>query len=197
MRAGVLDEEALEERLDQRGLMNRLLGRVMNAIDKPRQMYPVGLLFGLGFETATEVALLVMAASGAATGLPWYAVLCLPVLFAAGMSLLDTIDGSFKNVAYGWAFSHPVRKIYYNLTVTGLSVAVALIIGTVELRALLADQLTLTGGFALGRRAEPQHRRLRRGGAVRRSLGLRPAGVEARPYRAAVNHSESAGRSQG
>lgn len=147
MRAGVLDEQALEEQLDKRGLMNRLLGRVMNAIDKPWQMYPVGLLFGLGFDTATEVALLVMAASGAATGLPWYAVLCLPVLFAAGMSLLDTIDGSFMNVAYGWAFSLPVRKIYYNLTVTGLSVAVALIIGTVELLALLADQLGLTGGF--------------------------------------------------
>ncbi|WP_328558422.1 MULTISPECIES: HoxN/HupN/NixA family nickel/cobalt transporter [unclassified Streptomyces] len=147
MRAGVLDEQALEEQLDKRGLMNRLLGRVMNSIDKPWQMYPVGLLFGLGFDTATEVALLVMAASGAATGLPWYAVLCLPVLFAAGMSLLDTIDGSFMSVAYGWAFSHPVRKIYYNLTVTGLSVAVALIIGTVELLALLADQLALTGGF--------------------------------------------------
>ncbi|WP_237555350.1 MULTISPECIES: HoxN/HupN/NixA family nickel/cobalt transporter [unclassified Streptomyces] len=147
MRAGDLDEHALEEQLDKRGLMNRLLGRVMTSIDKPWQMYPVGLLFGLGFDTATEVALLVMAASGAATGLPWYAVLCLPVLFAAGMSLLDTIDGSFMNLAYGWAFSHPVRKIYYNLTVTGLSVAVALIIGTVELLALLADQLTLTGGF--------------------------------------------------
>lgn len=147
MRAGDLDEHALEEQLDKRGLMNRLLGRVMTSIDKPWQMYPVGLLFGLGFDTATEVALLVMAASGAATGLPWYAVLCLPVLFAAGMSLLDTIDGSFMNVAYGWAFSHPVRKIYYNLTVTGLSVAVALIIGTVELLALLADQLALTGGF--------------------------------------------------
>ncbi|MEE4546996.1 HoxN/HupN/NixA family nickel/cobalt transporter [Streptomyces sp. V4-01] len=147
MRNGQFDERALEEQLDRRGLLNRVLGRVMRSIDKPWQMYPVGLLFGLGFDTATEVALLVLAGSGAATGLPWYAVLCLPVLFAAGMSLLDTIDGSFMNAAYGWAFSRPVRKIYYNLTVTGLSVAVALIIGTVELLALLADKLSLTGGF--------------------------------------------------
>ncbi|MFJ7244421.1 HoxN/HupN/NixA family nickel/cobalt transporter [Kitasatospora sp. NPDC098652] len=147
MRAGHLDEAALEEQLDKRGLMNRLLGRVMKSIDKPWQMYPIGLLFGLGFDTATEVALLVLAGSGAATGLPWYAILCLPVLFAAGMSLLDTIDGSFMNFAYGWAFSKPVRKIYYNLTITGLSVAIALIIGTVELLALLADKLALRGGF--------------------------------------------------
>ncbi len=85
-------------------------------------MYPLGLLFGLGFDTATEIALLVLAGSGAASGLPWYAILCLPVLFAAGMCLLDIIDGSFMNFAYGWAFSQPVRKIYYNLTITGLSV---------------------------------------------------------------------------
>ncbi|MDJ0347425.1 HoxN/HupN/NixA family nickel/cobalt transporter [Streptomyces sp. H10-C2] len=147
MRAGRLDEQALEEQLDKRGLMNRLLGRVMKSIDKPWQMYPVGLLFGLGFDTASEVALLVLAGSGAGSGLPWYAILCLPVLFAAGMCLLDTIDGSFMNFAYGWAFSNPVRKIYYNLTITGLSVAVALVIGTVELLALLADKLALRGGF--------------------------------------------------
>ena len=97
-------------------------------------MYPVGLLFGLGFDTATEVALLVLAGTSAAAGLPWYAILCLPLLFAAGMSLFDTIDGSFMNFAYGWAFSKPVRKVYYNLTITGLSVAVALLIGTIELR---------------------------------------------------------------
>ena len=82
-------------------------------------MYPLGLLFGLGFDTATEVALLVLAGTGAASGLPWYAILTLPVLFAAGMSLLDTIDGSFMNFAYGWAFSKPVRKVYYNITITG------------------------------------------------------------------------------
>jgi high-affinity nickel-transport protein len=147
MRGGHFDEAALEEHLNNRGLMNRFLGRVMKGIDKPWQMYPVGLLFGLGFDTATEVALLVLAGSGAASGLPWYAILCLPVLFAAGMSLLDTIDGSFMNFAYGWAFSKPVRKVYYNLTITGLSVAVALIIGTVELLGLLGDQLGLRGAF--------------------------------------------------
>ena len=96
-------------------------------------MYPLGLLFGLGFDTATEVALLFLAAGAAGAGLPFYAILCLPILFAAGMSLLDTIDGSFMNFAYGWAFAEPVRKVFYNLTITGLSVAVALIVGTTEL----------------------------------------------------------------
>ncbi|MEV7737104.1 HoxN/HupN/NixA family nickel/cobalt transporter [Streptomyces sp. NPDC088921] len=147
MRSGRYDEAALEEQLNNRGFMNRLLGRVMKSITKPWQMYPLGLLFGLGFDTATEIALLVLAGSGAASGLPWYAILTLPVLFAAGMSLLDTIDGSFMNFAYGWAFSKPVRKVYYNLTVTGLSVAVALLIGTVELLGLLAEKLGLHGLF--------------------------------------------------
>ncbi|MFL4908873.1 HoxN/HupN/NixA family nickel/cobalt transporter [Streptomyces sp. MMS24-I2-30] len=147
MRSGRFDEAALEEQLAARGFMNRFLGRVTRSITKPWQMYPLGLLFGLGFDTATEVALLVLAGSGAASGLPWYAILCLPVLFAAGMSLFDTIDGSFMNFAYGWAFSQPVRKVYYNLTVTGLSVAVALLIGTAELLGLLADRLHLHGPF--------------------------------------------------
>ncbi|WP_031092612.1 MULTISPECIES: HoxN/HupN/NixA family nickel/cobalt transporter [unclassified Streptomyces] len=147
MRSGHYDEAALEAQLDNRGFMNRLLGRVTGSISRPWQMYPLGLLFGLGFDTATEIALLVLAGSGAASGLPWYAILCLPVLFAAGMSLLDTIDGTFMNFAYGWAFSKPVRKVYYNLTVTGLSVAVALLIGTVELLGLLAGELHLRGAF--------------------------------------------------
>ncbi|TWV55716.1 HoxN/HupN/NixA family nickel/cobalt transporter [Streptomyces misionensis] len=147
MRTGHYDEAALEAQLNNRGFMNRLLGRVTGSISKPWQMYPLGLLFGLGFDTATEIALLVLAGSGAASGLPWYAILTLPVLFAAGMALLDTIDGSFMNFAYGWAFSKPVRKVYYNLTITGLSVAVALIIGSVELLGLLADKLDLHGFF--------------------------------------------------
>ncbi|MGW2958595.1 HoxN/HupN/NixA family nickel/cobalt transporter [Streptomyces sp. NPDC001220] len=147
MRSGAYDEAALETQLNNRGFMNRFLGRVTGSIRKPWQMYPLGLLFGLGFDTATEIALLVLAGSGAASGLPWYAILTLPVLFAAGMSLLDTIDGSFMNFAYEWAFSKPVRKVYYNLTITGLSVAVALIIGTVELLGLLADKLDLHGAF--------------------------------------------------
>ncbi|MER6083899.1 HoxN/HupN/NixA family nickel/cobalt transporter [Streptomyces sp. NPDC001833] len=147
MRSGAYDEAALETQLNNRGFMNRFLGRVTGSIRKPWQMYPLGLLFGLGFDTATEIALLVLAGSGAASGLPWYAILTLPVLFAAGMSLLDTIDGSFMNFAYEWAFSKPVRKVYYNLTITGLSVAVALIIGTVELLGLLADKMDLHGVF--------------------------------------------------
>jgi nickel/cobalt transporter (NiCoT) family protein len=147
MRSGAYDEAALETQLNNRGFMNRFLGRVTGSISKPWQMYPLGLLFGLGFDTATEIALLVLAGSGAASGLPWYAILTLPVLFAAGMSLLDTIDGSFMNFAYEWAFSKPVRKVYYNLTITGLSVAVALIIGTVELLGLLADKMDLHGVF--------------------------------------------------
>jgi nickel/cobalt transporter (NiCoT) family protein len=147
IRRGVYDEEALEEQLNNRGLMNRILRPVMQTIRRPAQMYPVGVLFGLGFDTASEVALLVLASAGAASGLPWYAILCLPVLFAAGMCLFDTIDGTFMNFAYGWAFSKPIRKVYYNLTITSLSVMVALVIGTVELLGLLSQQLGITGRF--------------------------------------------------
>jgi high-affinity nickel-transport protein len=146
MRTGEFDEAELEQQLDKRGLLNRILGRATKAVTKPWHMYLVGLLFGLGFDTATEVSLLVLAGGAAAFSLPWYALLVLPVLFAAGMSLLDTIDGSFMNFAYEWAFSRPVRKIYYNLTVTGLSVLVALVIGLIELIGLLADQFKITGG---------------------------------------------------
>jgi high-affinity nickel-transport protein len=146
MRAGAFDESELEDELVSRGLMNRYCGRATRAVRKPWHMYPLGLLFGLGFDTATEVSLLVLAGGAAAGGLPYYAIVCLPILFAAGMSLFDTIDGAFMNFAYGWAFSKPVRKVFYNLTVTGLSVAVALLIGTLELLSVLADRLGLTGG---------------------------------------------------
>jgi nickel/cobalt transporter (NiCoT) family protein len=147
MRSGHYDEDELEAQLNNRGLLNRVLRRFTKSITMSWQMYPVGLLFGLGFDTATEVALLVLAGTSAAAGLPWYAILCLPVLFTGGMCLLDTIDGSFMNFAYGWAFSNPVRKVYYNITITGLSVVVALLIGSVELLGLLADQLGWRGGF--------------------------------------------------
>jgi high-affinity nickel-transport protein len=148
MRHGAYDEQELEDQLGSRGLMNRFLGRHVNKIREPWQMYPLGVLFGLGFDTATEIALLVLAAGAGAAGLPFYAILCLPVLFAAGMSLLDTIDGSFMNFAYGWAFSKPVRKVYYNITITGLSVAIALFIGTIELVGLLTDKLGVHGSVA-------------------------------------------------
>jgi high-affinity nickel-transport protein len=147
MRRGVYDEETLEEHLANRGLMNRILRPIMKSVTKPGQMYGVGALFGLGFDTASEVALLVLAAAGAAGSLPWYAILSLPVLFAAGMCLFDTVDGTFMNFAYGWAFSQPVRKVYYNITITSLSVMVALVIGGVELLGLMSQQLHITGRF--------------------------------------------------
>src|SRR4051812_36636100 len=142
MRTGDFDEREL----DARGVLARFYGRATRAVRRPWQMYPLGMLFGLGFDTATEVALLFLAAGAPGAGLPFYAILCLPILFAAGMSLLDTIDGAFMNFAYGWAFSRPVRKLYYNITITGLSVAVALLVGGLELLAVLADRLTLRGG---------------------------------------------------
>ncbi|MEU7639822.1 HoxN/HupN/NixA family nickel/cobalt transporter [Streptomyces sp. NPDC039016] len=150
MRAGAYDEQELEAHLDSRGFMNRILGRLTKSISRPGQMYPLGFLFGIGFDTATEVTLMVMAGSGAAAGLPWYAVLCLPLLFAAGMSLFDTLDGTFMNFAYQWAFANPVRKVYYNLTITGLSIAVAFLIGTIELVTVLHDKLGLDDPLTTG-----------------------------------------------
>jgi len=146
MRHGHFDEAELERQLDNRGFLNRILGRVTRAVREPWHMYPVGFLFGLGFDTVTEVGLFVVAGGAVASGLPWYAIVVLPILFAAGMSLLDALDGSFMNVAYGWAFAQPVRKIYYNITVTALSVAVALVIGGVEIIGLLADKAGITTG---------------------------------------------------
>jgi high-affinity nickel-transport protein len=146
MRQGRYNDEELERQLDSRGLMNRFFGPLARRVDTPWKMYPIGVLFGLGFDTATEIALLVLAGGAMASGLPFYAILCLPILFAAGMCLLDTTDGSFMNFAYGWAFSRPIRKVYYNLTITGLSVAVALFIGTIELLGILGSELNLSGG---------------------------------------------------
>ncbi|MBB6628853.1 HoxN/HupN/NixA family nickel/cobalt transporter [Nocardioides sp. KIGAM211] len=146
MRKGRYDEAELERQLDKRGFLNRILGRVTRAVTKPWHMYPTGFLFGLGFDTVSEIGLLVIAGGAVAANLPWWAVLTLPVLFAAGMSLLDTLDGAFMTVAYGWAFSRPVRKIYYNMTVTALSVAVALIIGGIEIIGLLADKTGIRSG---------------------------------------------------
>jgi high-affinity nickel-transport protein len=147
LRAGRYDERALEQQLDKRGVMNRVLGRLTRAVSKPTHMYPIGFLFGLGFDTASEVALLVLAGGAATAGLPWYAIICLPILFAAGMSLLDALDGVLMTGAYGWALNEPIRRVFYNLTITGLSVAVALVIGTIELGGLLAARLRLSGSF--------------------------------------------------
>ncbi|MCW2496468.1 HoxN/HupN/NixA family nickel/cobalt transporter [Jatrophihabitans sp.] len=146
MKEGHYDEEALEEQLNKRGFMNRFLGNLTKSVRQAWHIYPVGMLFGLGFDTATEVGLLVLAGGAAAFSLPFYSILALPVLFAAGMCLMDTIDGVFMNVAYGWAFAKPVRKVFYNITITSISVAVALIIGTIELVSVLAEQAHITSG---------------------------------------------------
>jgi nickel/cobalt transporter (NiCoT) family protein len=145
MRSGKYDDQELEEQLNKRGLMNRFFGPLARRVDTPWKMYPIGFLFGLGFDTATEVALLVLAGTAVVGGLPFYAILSLPILFAAGMSLLDTADGCFMNFAYDWAFARPVRKVFYNLTITGLSIFVAVFIGTIELVGLLAQDTDLTG----------------------------------------------------
>ena len=147
MRKGAYSEEELEKHLNSRGLLMRFFGPIARRIDKSWKMYPLGILFGLGFDTATEIGLLVLAGSSVVAGLPWWAIISLPLFFAGGMSLLDTIDGSFMNFAYGWAFSKPVRKVYYNIIITGLSVAVALFVGGLELCQVFAQQLNLSGGF--------------------------------------------------
>ncbi len=150
MRRGKYDEAELERQLENRGFFYRFFGRWMKAINKEWQMYPVGVVFGMGFDTATEVALLATTALLATQHVPWYAILCLPILFTAGMTLMDTTDGMFMNLAYGWAFFNPVRKVYYNLAITGLSVAICFFIGGIELLGLLPQEihsLSQTSGF--------------------------------------------------
>ncbi|HET7467242.1 MAG TPA: HoxN/HupN/NixA family nickel/cobalt transporter [Candidatus Dormibacteraeota bacterium] len=147
MRAGEADHEHLEHKLLAGGIMTRFFGRIFRVIEHSWQMYPVGFLFGLGFDTASEVALLAVSAGAAANGLPFTAVISLPLIFAAGMSLMDTADGAFMAKAYSWAFASPMRKVFYNLTMTSLSVAVALFVGTVELVQVLIQTLDLRGGM--------------------------------------------------
>lgn len=143
---GHFDEEALEVHLQGRGFFSRFLGRATRSITKPAQMYPLGFLFGLGFDTATEISLLVLASGAAAFALPWYAILCLPIIFAAGMSLLDAADGIFMTRAYDWAFAKPLRRLFYNATVTALSVFVALVVGTIELAGVISEKWSITSG---------------------------------------------------
>ncbi|MCU1412833.1 MAG: high-affinity nickel transport protein [Microbacteriaceae bacterium] len=146
MRAGSFDEAELETQLQKRGFMNRFVGGLTKSVRKPWHIYPIGVLFGLGFDTATEVGLLVVAGGAATVGLPFYAILVLPILFAAGMCLMDTIDGIVMNLAYGWAYARPVRKVFYNISVTSISVAVALVIGTFELVGVIVGQTGETRG---------------------------------------------------
>jgi len=147
MRDGTYDEAELEAQLQSRGLMYRFFGKWMRSLDKEWKLYPVGVVFGMGFDTATEVVLLASTALLAAEHVPWYSIMCLPILFTAGMVLMDTIDCMFMNVAYGWAFFNPVRKIFYNLAITGLSVAICFFIGAIEVLGLLPHELHLKGSF--------------------------------------------------
>ncbi len=145
MRNGEYDRASLEEEVTTGGLMMRIFGRMFRVIEHSWQMYPVGFLFGLGFDTASEVAFLAVSAGAAAQGLPFAAIVSLPLIFASGMCLMDTMDGAFMSKAYAWAFSSPIRKVFYNLTITSLSVFVALFVGVVELVQILVHVLRLRG----------------------------------------------------
>jgi nickel/cobalt transporter (NiCoT) family protein len=146
MRQGEFDETQLEAHLQRRGFMNRFFGRLTRSIHSEWQMYPVGVLFGLGFDTATEVALLATTAVLATSSLPWYAIMCLPILFTAGMTMMDTADTVLMVYAYNWAFFNPIRKIYYNLVITTLSIAICVVIGTIEVAELLASEFHVNSG---------------------------------------------------
>jgi nickel/cobalt transporter (NiCoT) family protein len=150
LRTGALDGPALEAQLNRRGFLYRVFGRLFRVIEQPWQIYPVGVLFGLGFDTATEVLLIGLAVGATYSGIPLWAVLFLPALFTCGMVLSDTTDGISMRYAYGWAFSHPIRKVFYNLTLTVISVLVAFVIGGVELLQVLASELGWHGPFWSG-----------------------------------------------
>jgi nickel/cobalt transporter (NiCoT) family protein len=145
MRRGEYDRTSLDHDLVAGGVMSRIFGRLFRVVEDSWHMYPIGFLFGLGFDTASEVALLAVSAGAAAKGLPFIAVVSLPLIFAAGMSLMDTADGAFMAKAYSWAFSNPVRKVFYNMTVTALSVLVALVIGVMELAQILIQVTNVQG----------------------------------------------------
>src|SRR3954466_15741111 len=148
MRHGRYDHESLERRLQDQGLMSRFfIRRIGDRIDASWKMYPLGALFGLGFDTATEVGLLAIAAGVATHHVPFLAVISLPIMFAAGMSLMDTADGAFMSHAYGWAFSNPVRKVSYHLTVASLSVLGAVVVGGVELLQVAAAKVAFLRGL--------------------------------------------------
>lgn len=146
-RGGEYNEQTLDEFLNQRGLMARFFRPLLCVTDRSWKMYPVGVLFGLGFDTATEVGILSISAVLATKGLPLWTVLLFPLLFTTGMCLIDTTDGILMLGAYGWAFVKPVRKLYYNLNITLVSVLVALVVGTIELFSIISSALNLTGGF--------------------------------------------------
>jgi nickel/cobalt transporter (NiCoT) family protein len=149
LRAGQLDHEKLEAQLNNRGFMNRYFNWLFRFVNEPWQIYPVGVLFGLGFDTATEVTLIAITVTvgTAAAGFPLWMVLVLPFLFTCGMVLTDTSDGISMRYAYGWAFAKPIRKVYYNLTMTLISVLVAFVVGTIEILGVVAAEFGLSGGL--------------------------------------------------
>ena len=144
---GAYDEQSLEDFLQNRGLLARLLRPALRLIRKSWHMYPLGILFGLGFDTASEVALLGLAATSGANHVPIYFILILPALFAAGMSLVDATDGIMMLGAYGWAYVKPIRKLYYNLNITLVSVLIAFLIGGIEILSIVGDRFGLSGGI--------------------------------------------------
>jgi len=151
MKQGRLDKVQLDALLDKRGFLNRYFRPLFRIVNRPWQIYPIGVLFGLGFDTATEIALIALSVGiGVSSSVPIWMILVLPFMFTCGMVLVDTTDGVTMRAAYGWAFLNPIRKIYYNLTVTVISVLVALVIGMVELLQVLANELNLTGAFWSG-----------------------------------------------
>jgi len=146
-RSGVYDDEEVDAMLNQRGFLARIFRGLFRTVDASWKMYPVGFLFGLGFDTATEIGLFVIAGSVGTYQVPFYSAFLLPLMFAAGMTLMDTTDGILMLGAYGWAFVKPIRKLFYNMTITLISVLVALIIGGVETLSIIQNRLNLTGGF--------------------------------------------------
>jgi nickel/cobalt transporter (NiCoT) family protein len=148
LKRGKLNQSELDNLLDNRGFLNRYFRPLFKIVKHPWQIYPIGVLFGLGFDTATEVALVAISVGiGVSSTVPVWMILVLPFMFTCGMVLIDTTDGVTMRVAYGWAFLNPIRKIYYNLTVTAISVLVALAIGSAELLKVMASELNLTGTF--------------------------------------------------
>jgi nickel/cobalt transporter (NiCoT) family protein len=141
------NEQTLDEFLNQRGLMGRFFRPLLRMVNNSWNMYPIGVLFGLGFDTATEIGILAISGAAASKGMPVGYILIFPALFMAGMTLLDTTDGVLMLGAYGWAFLKPVRKLYYNMNITLISVLVALVIGAIEALSVISTELKLSGGF--------------------------------------------------
>ena len=146
-RGGTYNEQTLDQSLNQRGLIGRFFRPLTRLVSNSWNMFPIGVLFGLGFETASEVGLLGISAASAAQGMPVWSIMLFPALFTVGMCLIDTTDGILMLGAYGWAFVKPIRKLYYNMTITLISVLVALAVGSIEVLSIIGNQFKLTGAF--------------------------------------------------